>query len=351
MKFSAEIFVFPITTLITALIPLSGCRTFPMGIPGPRDREGKARPTLKVPESLAARFTPIHPGWALKLEPQETGADYQLYRFQFQTYSEVYLDFRRVGGIYYRSLQASRETPAPLVLVSPILGGAKDDYLACRVFGRWAARWGLSSFYLHQEEDILTGDRDAFELDRLLRDNILSNRKALDLLSRRPEVNPSRLGSLGISMGALKNVVLIAVEPRLKANVLCLAGGDLPRILLESRERMVLRYLQRRKQRDAMEPQEVAEEFRRQFTAEPLLFAQFVPPEKILLFLGSFDDKVPYPTGLELHRAMGRPDLHVLPLGHYTGILAAPLAARLGFSWMKERFRSAGSSSSGSRKA
>jgi hypothetical protein len=274
----------------------------------------------------------------LRLELIEGGKDFERYLFTFQTYSEVYLDFRVVEGEYWRTMRSPSGSRAPLIVDSPILGGAKDGYLADRLFSKWATKAGLSTFYLHQDADILSAERDAFELDRLLRENIISYRKALDLLLReRPETDPVRLGSFGISLGALKNVVLIAVEPRLKANVLCLAGGNLPRILVESRERMVTRYLERRRARDGLEPEAVAAELRRDLLAEPLLFAKYIPPEAALLFLGTLDDKVPYATGLELREALGRPALRTFPLGHYTGLLAAPFAARRGFAWMKER--------------
>ncbi len=327
------------TLLAAAILAAAGCAGYPLASPGPEDLEPGPRPTLPLPASLAARYTPVHPGFALEIEPLDAGRDAERFRFRFQTFSEVYLDFRTVEGTWYRTRNREKGVPAPLVLVSPILGGAKDDYLACRVFGSWAAAEGMSSFYLHQDADILTGERDAVELDRLLRENILANRKTLDLFLALPgEVDPRRLASLGISLGALKNVLLAAVEPRFAANVLCLAGGDLPRILLESREGMVMRYLRRRRERDGLSPEEVAEEFRRSLLAEPLFFAQFVPPEKALLFLGAFDDRVPYSTGLHLHRALGRPALHVFPVGHYTSILVAPRVARVGFGWIAERF-------------
>jgi hypothetical protein len=320
---------------------VGGCRSFPLGQAGPEETPGAGRLTRPLPPDLVARFTPVHPGFNLSMALEETDRAYERYHFQFSTFSEVYLDFRTVSGTYYRTLKGPAG-PAPLVLVSPILGGAKDDYLACRVFGRWAARDGFSSFYLHQDADILTGERDGLELDRLLRENILANRKTLDILiAERPEIDGRRLGSLGISLGAVKNVVLIAVEPRLIANVLCLAGGDVPRILLESRERMVMRYLRRRRLLDGLSAEEVAAELKRELLAEPMALAEFVPPERVYLFLGSFDDKVPYSTGLALRQALGRPLTEVFPLGHYTGILAAPYSASRGFAWMAERFREA----------
>ena len=59
------------------------------------------------------------------------------------------------------------------------------------------------------------------------------------------------------------------------------------------------------------------------------------------MVLGSLDNKVPYATGLALHAELGYPELQVYPLGHYTGIVAAPSAARLGFAWLRDRFAAA----------
>ncbi len=335
--------VFRDGTGVSALLCLGflafGCRFYPLGAPGPGERGLAVRSPRELPPSVAAYFTPRYPSWGLRLDLKERKSAYELYEISFWTFSEVYQELQRITGVYYRTLKLRPGERAPLLVDMPILGGAKDDYLACRVFGRWAADAGLSSFYLHQDADILTGERDAAELDRLMRDCIIAYRKTVDLFAaERSEVDPLRLGSIGISLGAIRNVVLIAVEPRLRANLLCLGGGDLPAILVASQERMVLRYLERRKRLDGLDPEGVAAEFRWEFLAEPLQFARFVPPENALLFLGCFDDKVPYRTGLVLREALGRPALHVVPLGHYTGLLAAPYAARKGFAWMARRF-------------
>ncbi len=317
-----------------------GCRFYPLGAPGPGEGRLAARARRDLPPTVAAYFTPVYPSWGLVLDLKERKPTYELYEFGFWTFSEVYQELQRITGVYYRTLKLAQGERAPLLVDMPILGGAKDDYLACRVFGRWAAAAGLSSFYLHQDADILTGERDAAELDRLMRDCLIAYRKTLQLfVTERSEVDPMRLGSIGISLGAIRNVVLIAVEPRLRANLLCLGGGDLAGILVSSQERMVLRYMERRKRLDGLDPGGVAAEFRREFSAEPIDFARYVPPENALLFVGSFDDKVPYRSGLLLREALGRPALHVLPLGHYTGLLAAPYAARKGFAWMVERFQ------------
>ena len=56
--------------------------------------------------------------------------------------------------------------------------------------------------------------------------------------------------------------------------------------------------------------------------------------------LGSLDNKVPYSTGLTLYHALEEPELHVYPVGHYTGMIIAPRAATIGFEWLRRRFES-----------
>ena len=292
-----------------------------------------------LPDAVQALFAARHPAWGLRLEHKATSRHAERFRFQFETFSEVSQELRTVEGEYFRARTATPAEPGPLVLDSPILAGAHDGYLADRIFSGWATARGFSTLFLYQEEDVLAPARDATELSRSLRESVISYRKALDLILReRPELDPERLASFGISMGAIRNVVLAAVEPRLKANVFCLVGGNLPRVLRQSRERLVRRYVARRESEEGISQAGIAEEFEREFLGEPLRFAASIPPEQALLFLGSFDDKVPYDCGLELREAMGRPELRIVPLGHYTGILYAPIAARRGFAWMREVF-------------
>ena len=293
----------------------------------------------QLPRHMLRAYRPQHPGFAQVVEPgEERGRCHESYAVSFWTYSEIEGDFKRVEGRLYRSLRVPSGKRGPLILIAPILAGAVDNYLACRVFARWACQEGNSAFYLHQEENILSDERDGVELERLLRDSIQDNIKALDLLAERQDVDSDRLGSLGISMGAIKNVVLAAVEPRLEANVFCLAGGDLPRIFLASREKRVVQYLRRRETRDELTREQIGAEIGRCLEAEPLRFAPSIPNDRSLLFLGALDNKVPYETGLALGKSLGEPEIFIIPLGPYTGILAAPFAAREMFGFFHRRF-------------
>jgi hypothetical protein len=273
------------------------------------------------------------------LEPDpDRGRHYESFVFHFDTFSEMDGDFKRVDGKYYRSLKASERKKGPLLIMAPILAGAADDYLACKIFSRWAAANGMSSFYVYQEEDILIPKRDGVELERLFRENVQDNIKTLDLLLERPEVDPKRLGTFGISMGAIKNVILMAVEPRLEGNVLCMAGADLGQIVLSSKEKRVVEYVRERCRREGITPEEIASDIRCQLKAEPGRWAETVSNERVLLFLGIFDNKVPYSSGLLLREKLGNPETYILPLGHYTSMISATFAAHHAFTFLKRRF-------------
>lgn len=316
--------------LAAALLP-SACRHL--------ERNPASRPPLELPPEQVLPYRPRHPGFGLVLQPaDDRGTYHESFTFHFAAFSEDHGDFRRVEGRFYRSRAIAPGTRGPLILIAPILAGAADNYLACRVFARWACEAGISAIYLHQDENILASGRDGVELERLLRGSIQDDVRALDLFLARPDVDPARLGSLGISMGALRNVVLIAVEPRLAGNVLCLGGAGLPDIFRASKERRVVRYIERRGALEGLSREEVARDIERSVLAEPSRFAPAIANDRVLLFLGRFDNKVPFVTGLRLWEELGGPEIYILPFGHYTGIAAAPFAAFKAFRYFRRRF-------------
>ena len=317
-------------SLLLAALLASGCHHLEREVPG--------RPPRPLPSSDSGPIGPRFPGFALRFEPTEQAADYQRYTFRFDSFSEADGDFKTIEGQYYRSLRVPPGERGPLLLVSPILAGPADNYLSCRVFSRWACAEGISAFYLHQPRNILSSHRDARALELFFQEDIRDNLKALQLLSRRPEVDPRLLGSFGISLGSIKNVMMVALEPRLVANAFCLSGSDLASILLASREGAVEGYIERRVEREGRSRDAIGIDLRHHIQWTPGDLAESIANDRALLFLGSLDNKVPFENGLLLRERMGRPETHIIPFGHYTAIVAAPFAAKRSFRFMKQRF-------------
>ena len=323
-------------TLFSLLVAVaaSGCSNLPLSGRGGeiRDRQASAS------EGALDALRPIYPSGSVTLDSVDGGSSWQRNRFSFQVYCDQAGDFRVVRGEYYRSLRGQGTSGCPLIAISPILGGEGDGYLAARFIARESCRWGFSAFFLYQERSILSPSRDALGLEARMRRSVRDNISALEAFSALDEIDSRRLGSFGVSLGAIRNIVLMAAEPRLRANVVCLGGLDLAAIVRTSKEKMVLRYLSTRMEKEAVSAREVENEFRQFFSSNPLKLAREISPEGVLLFLAAYDDVVPYRQGLDLRQMLGGPEAHLLPLGHYTALLAAPWITSTSLGWVQSRF-------------
>ncbi len=292
--------------------------------------------------AIVEPLRPAHPAFGLEFERIGEGRRYEQFRWTAQTYSEGAQSFKTLEGEYFRvkiPLGGVRGpvTPAPLIIVAPILGGEETEYLACRIFSRYACERGFSAFFLYQGRSILSSSRDGIGLEALLREGNRDAMKALDLFAALPEVDDERLGSLGISLGAIRNVLLIATDPRLRANLLCIGGADLPEILRTSNEPGVLGYFRRRRRREGISRERACVEIERALQSDPARVAESIDPRRVTMILARFDDKVPIANGRLLWEMLGRPETYVLPAGHYTALLLSPFAARVGFDALVEK--------------
>ena len=248
-------------------------------------------------------------------------AEYDVVRFHFCTFDDAAGGYEEVSGEFYLP---QVDQPMPLISVSPILAGAKANYLECRVFGEWAADLGYASFFLYQPERLLEARLSATDIERMLRVWVRSMQKTFTMLLENYSIDESRLGTFGISLGGIRTVLLVATDKRLKANVICLAGGGFHAMLDGSREALVYRYVARRREMLLCDRQSILEDFDRNLTSDPLNVAGAIDPDRVLLVLARLDNKVPIETGWRLHEALGRPELLLSPLGHYTSIFVLP---------------------------
>jgi predicted esterase len=64
-----------------------------------------------------------------------------------------------------------------------------------------------------------------------LRQTVLDERRGLDLLATRPEIDPRRLGVMGFSLGAVASAALLGVDHQVRCGVLASAGARLAPLL------------------------------------------------------------------------------------------------------------------------
>ncbi len=276
--------------------------------------------------AAADHLKPRIPGWGFETLGLRVEDDYHVDRFEFRYYCDVQQRFAVERGEVY--LPDHVEPPYPLIAVSPILGGALTDYLECRIFGWVMAKAGYASFFLYQDEWLLKPYDGAIDLERALRAWVRNMGRSLDLILANYPIDRHQLATFGISLGGIRNVLVAASDDRYAAHVVCLAGADLAEIFATTNESLVTRYLNRRGQINASSKEQVIEDLRRHLVSDPEVVAPAIPTERILLFLARLDNKVPVETGWDLYEALGRPDLRLSPLGHYTSMLVIPWAIK-----------------------
>ena len=269
-----------------------------------------------VPETF--RLAPAV--FAYELEPLRVGAAYTVsaVRFPSPLVSPDPVN-NTVHAEYFRP-NAPGPARRPAVIVLHILGAdfALSRYLAVRLAERGVAALFVKLPYYGERRPpgepkrFLSGD-----MDRSLgamRQGICDVRRASAWLASRPEVDPSRLGITGISLGGIVSAVAAAVDPTLNRAALLLAGGDLARILWEMPEAATYRKLWAQSGRTQADLKAVTDPF------DPLTYADRLVGKRLLMIAGNADEVVPPESTRALWSAAGRPKILWYDCGHYSAL-------------------------------
>src|SRR5262249_16910192 len=87
--------------------------------------------------------------------------------------------------------------------------------------------------------------------------------------------------------------------------------------------------------------EEAERQLRELLKFDPLRYAPYVDPRKVLLVLASYDTVVPIEKGLELKKVMGNPETILIPANHYSPVLSIPYTKRQSFDFFEKRFAAA----------
>ncbi len=219
---------------------------------------------------------------------------------------------------WYESTAPGRR---PAILFNPILGG---DYPLERGICRHLASYGFHVALVHRKTLKIGPDQEIARLERLLRQSVLRTRQVVDWLEAHERVDPSRMGSYGISMGGIATIMAAAVEPRLRAHVAALAGGSIPDILLTSRDQLLAKPRARYLEARGMDLKTMEGLLREHVRTDPIRLAPYVDSRNVLLFIALADRTIGRENELRLWRALGQPTVVFMPTGHYTAYLLLP---------------------------
>ena len=208
----------------------------------------------------------------------------------------------------------------PAVVVLHILGAdfALSRYFAARLADRGVAALFLKLPYYGERRPTAGNQRflstDIGRSTLSMRQGVCDIRRAAGWLATRPEVDPSKLGVTGISLGGITSALAAAVDPALNRGVFLLAGGELDEILWEMDEPEARRYRQQ-----WLAAGRTRADLKALTTPlDPLTYAHRLVGKKVLLMAGNVDEVVPPSSARALWEAAGKPPIRWFDCGHYS---------------------------------
>ncbi len=285
-----------------------------------------------LPTSWVAyyQYTPL----TLKSEEElgEARSGYEFQRLRLVPTTGV-TDFRSIQVDAYRPRRPGR---LPVVLISPILAG-NDLYI--KEFAKFYAARGLGVVIVYRPKEIFSADRELIDIESHLRESVVQMRQAIDWLQTLDWVDGERIGSFAISLGAILTLILAAVEPRVKASVLGLPAGNVPEIIMASQDRAIRKRRRAFLELSGWTEEEALAGLKQVIISEPIALAPSVNPRSTLMIAGLFDRVLGLRNSLALWRAMGKPQLILLPTGHYTAYFATPYLKIHTYSFLRRHLK------------
>jgi len=223
----------------------------------------------------------------------------------------------------------------PAILVSSILGGT----MVVDHFARYYAGRGYIAVLVHRKRIYWNGGDDLSEFEDYMRAQIIRLRQAIDWLENQPEVDSQRIGAFGISYGAILHTILAAVDDRVRYHVLAMPAGPLPDVIIHCPDRAIEKLVEKAQREKGWSKDEIYEKLKEAVKTDPIYLAPYVNKEKVQVYIALFDRVVGASRSWKLWRAMNKPQLKILPFGHYGGILFLPLLQTQSYAAFKKHLK------------
>ena len=313
-----------------------GCVSVPMRHP--------ARSPQPLPDEVAARYAAPAPSRFLPEHRAQAESTATLVRTH-RRYTEWLIQFPLIVSTFEPTepvvevewFESTHPGRRPAILFNPILGG---DYPLERGIARFFAAHGFHTALVHRKTLKISPEHEIARLELLLHQAVMRARQVVDWMASHDRVDPARLGSFGISMGGIVSVIIAALEPRLSAHVIVLAGGSIPDILVTSHDPLLTKPVQRYLTAHQMTRTQFAQQARHDITTDPMRFAPYVATPQLLCFVALFDRTIGRANASRLRHALGTPSTVFLPFGHYTSYLALPYLKSKSLRFFKRKLTS-----------
>jgi len=296
-------------------------------------------PENATPEELLSfyEYPRTPPTFTVRLA--EVRERYLIYSVTYQ--SCVRTDYpcnNEVPAFYYQPRRTGK-VPAIVMLHSYGTRGADVERKLC---GHLADR-GVACFLpflpyhylrtpLGHESGALMISGDVDRTIQAVRQAMIDVRVGVDWLQVRPEVDPHRIGIVGVSLGGILVHLAMGIEKRFIAGVAVLGGGEVADLMWTS---PIMARVRAELERNGLT---ISELRRRLRVIEPIAYAGFNRPRRVLMIEGRYDIVVPPRSARAMWRALGEPPLVWLDSGHYGATLVSSELSELVSAYLLNQF-------------
>ncbi|MDP8255897.1 MAG: dienelactone hydrolase family protein [Candidatus Alcyoniella australis] len=240
-----------------------------------------------------------------------------LYKVRFRV-RDVELIKEKVATAYL-FVPLERNVRRPAVIILPPTGG---NYNLMLSFGEYFAQRGFVALVFKRRARFFKPDRELDYNTVLFRQAVIDIRRCIDLLQQQPYVDPERIGIMGVSLGAILGQLAAEADPRIKSCVMLLGASDLPQILVNSDYIVVRRLRKAIRERHDVSKKDLEQFARLQLgEVDPYAYADRIDPQSLLMINGYFDCIIKYSVAKDSWENSGRPEMYVVPTGHYSSFL------------------------------
>ena len=235
-------------------------------------------------------------------------------------------------AIEFEYYDVEGDARTPVVVLLPIFTGVP---VIPRFFARYFANQGWASVVVLRTRDpfdVLVSAEGAVER------NLKDYSRVLDWVEQAPEIDSSRVGLFGVSLGAMDAVMLAAVDQRVDALVVAMAGGDLPYLVLNTRYRRVVRTVDDIADRNGTSREALSARLDAEIDIDPLALARYVDAARVLMIMTRTDAIIPFEAQERLRESLGSPEALRLVTGHRPSVIMFPRVRSAAFEFFSRQF-------------
>jgi hypothetical protein len=212
-------------------------------------------------------------------------------------------------------LYSPKETDsAPLVMILTILNGQTD---LMRPFATHFVKHGYAVVIVGtvQRRTLL---QDIENPEPAIRMSVERHRRIIDWAETRPDLDATRLGVFGASLGGFNALLLAGFDGRVDVVSPALTGGSLASVLIDSDERRIAAAMEEAQEALSMDRAQLLQHLEDRIETDPLAVAPHMNASRVFMMMASRDTSVPYESQVRLWEAMGQPQAITFPTGHVT---------------------------------